>query len=434
VDFPSDENAQSGSDEPEGPIAAERPGLWVRLREQLALRRALSRTDSDDVIDGVEIVSGAGAPVRLGRSRADLARRRSEALRPAQTALPGGPSAIKPPIPPAKVTVWPSAEPKEAVRLSPGERTTGQVFPSLEPPAHSEPSPSLSRDEINRPVLPGLLGQLPPPARPSSLPGRAIPLEPPGPSGPLPQPPWDVRGEPERASAAALSPPRQGDHESGLIGRRASSHRRPRRPTERSPSEAREARRLLALFGGAVAVMFVVGLASARSTLPLPVSVPQANPVPQASAAPSGPSQKPAPPASPRPSTSPARSGQPQLTGVQVFGTGGKGWQIQSIRYGGHPGFLRMVFDLGPVGAATGTPKVTVGYSDPTTVLVVFDGVLPAGSTGSPQTATSLASVLLLLPSTFAGSTVYQLKLTHPVTVAPTYSSTPLRLVLDIPI
>ena len=435
-----------GADEaPEGPTAAEQPGLWTRVREQLALRRVLSRAHRDDVVDGVEIVSGAGAPVRLGRSRAELARRRSEALRPAQMAATPIPPAGPLSVPPARVTVWPSADSprpdqKEGSGRSKPERfITGRQSSFPEPAGAGEAPPPAMGDEINRPVLPGLLGQLPPPARPSSLPGRAIPLEPPGPPGPFPQSSRSARGEPDTAPAAALSSPRREGY-AGRLGRRRvpgmhRAHKTAGEWAESSPSEAREARRLLALFGGGVAVMFVVGLASGRSTLPLPAA--QTNPAPYPSAAPSAAasSQQPATssPANPRSSAPASKPGQPQLSGVQVFGNGGTGWQIQSIRYGAHAGYVRMVFDLGPVGTSTGTPKITIGTTDPTTMLVVFDGVLPAGSTGSVPPKTSLSSVMLLLPSPFSGSTVYELKLTHPVTATPNYTASPVRLVLDIP-
>ncbi len=369
-----------------GPMPAPRPGMVDRLREKIALRRALRVAALDDRDDSIEIVSGPGAPMRGTRSRSDLARRRSEALRPA-TRPDGG--------------AWEGEEGASA-RIS--ERPPGRREPTV--------------DEL-----------LAPPARPSSLGGSAAP------PAPRPTPPeaetdeewpaWRPGAEPEaprrrRAGAAAAAT---------ATGSTA------------APSGAArtvDGRRLTVVLGAAILLMFVVGVASARSTSPLPTTSssgtsgtqpPPAATVPQHPAV-VPPAGAPAAPVPAAPRSSAALAG---LTGTVTAGDGAPGWSIQGIRYGAHAGYLRMVFDLQPAaGAASGSPRATIGFQDPTTLIVSFDQATAPGAPAAPLAGGLVTSVSLLTPPPSAGSTAYVVKLAHPVQFTPSFASGPLRLILDL--
>ncbi len=116
---------------------------------------------------------------------------------------------------------------------------------------------------------------------------------------------------------------------------------------------------------------------------------------------------------------------------VQTFGAGDTGFQVERLRYGAQTNYMRVVFDLGPVsGSPGGTPKATVTFSNPTTVLVTFAGTVPAGSTGTPTPGKVISSVTLV--STSGGKTIYRLGLTRPATATAFYLTSPTRFVLDI--
>jgi hypothetical protein len=342
-----------------GPMPAPRPGMVDRLRERLALRRALRVAALDDRDDGIEIVSGPGAPMRGPRSRADLARRRSEALRPA-----GRPDAT-------------SRDGEEGASPASQQRT-GRREPTV--------------DEL-----------LPPPARPSGLTGAAAPPARPAPTASEEEPeewtPWQP-AEPPSAGTRTV-----------------------------------DGRRLTVVLGAAILLMFVVGVASARSTSPLPAtssSSPQAQapavslPRHEAVAPPAGPSA----PVAPAPHSAAALPG---LTGSVTVGDGAPGWSVQDIRYGAHAGYLRMVLDLVPAaGAASGSPRVTIGFQDPTTMIVSLDQVTAHGAPPAPLAGGLVTSISLLTPAPAAGSTAYVVKLAHPVQFTPAFATSPLRLILDL--
>jgi hypothetical protein len=397
-------SAVDDADVPAGPMAAPRAGVLARIRDHFALRRTLARPAKEVPDDSVEIVSGAGAPMRFGHSRAELARRRSEALRPS---VPVGSASAM-----AEVETQPMTEDEEWTVPSAPSTYVGHV--TLEA-SHREPA---------------LHQQLPPPARPSSLapppapPPLAPPAEPQLPLGDALPHGWRPRDE-NPLTAMPLTPAQP------LI--------------QASPSELREGRRLLAIFGAAAVVLFAVGLASARTSSPIPAPTSPttaqqsrptvSSPSQSSSSSPSQSQSSQAQPSSPAGSVPPASSqpaAGPQLTSVQVLGSGGTGWQVQSIRYGDHTTYLRAVFDLAASGgAATASPKVTIGFSDPTTVLVAFNGVVPAGGVGSLPSAKFLTGVQQLVPSPIAGAVTYQFKLAHPLTVKPLFYGSPIKLVID---
>jgi hypothetical protein len=283
------------------------------------------------------------------------------------------------------------------------------------------------------------------------LPEPHLPLPP---AGPPPPPVPDLLGEAlsgfdrDRDLGTAYEPrpwrPRElaDDHAGAAPPRRfgaptpetAERHRR-------SPSQLRDGRRLLAIFGAATLLMFIVGVASGRTTSPRPTgaSTPTTSAPPPATApkASHSASSSSSAPGLNRvlPSAQPSLSGStPQLTGVKVLGDSGTGYQVKDFRYGIHPGDFRIVLDLDASGAASGTPKATIGLLDPTTLYVVLTGVVPAGSTGQLPSSNPVTGVTLLPQSPFPGAITYQIKLAHPVQFSAGYvtSPAPLRLVLDI--
>jgi hypothetical protein len=126
-----------------------------------------------------------------------------------------------------------------------------------------------------------------------------------------------------------------------------------------------------------------------------------------------------------------AQSSGPTATNAQSFGSGTSGFQLIRMRYGATAGYLRVVFDLGAVrGTAHGSPKVVVSFSDPKTMLVTFNGTLPAGSTGVPPAGKVISSVTLV--SSAGQKTVYRFQLTRAITTTGFYLAAPTRFVLDL--
>ncbi len=438
-----------------GPPPQARPSLFERVRDRIAVRRALSRS-AGEFDDSVQIVSGSGAPLRTGRARAEVERRRQEAMQvhpaiPDEDAAEPGDEVDLGPMPPTAPFVAPGSTPhmpRPGQMAIPGteEHPARQVMGSPVPPVR----PSLPPLPPPRHSLESAIGA-PPPLAPQPL---RPPMAPP--PAPVPDPlaealqeyergrpirdaeprPWRPREIPEdvvpAAAAAAAAPPAAAPERPPIADR-------PRH----SPSQLRESRRLLALFGAAALVMLVVGIVSGRTSTPLPSSTNTAqssNPAPAAQhPAVSQPAVKapaPAPSSAAHPSSAPVAPAPPattpQLTGAKVLGDSGSGYQVKDFRYGEHPNDFRIVLDMDAAGSASGTPKVTVGFVDSTTLDVVIEGTLAAGSTGALPAGSPVASVTLLQPSPFANAITYQLKLSHAMTFNAGYVTGPLRLVLDL--
>jgi hypothetical protein len=252
--------------------------------------------------------------------------------------------------------------------------------------------------------------------------------------------PWRPREVPEEPASAAEPPQRRFRRAGAAVGAAAGGAERSRH----TPSQLREGRRLLALFGAATLVMLVVGLVSGRTSSPLPsnsTTAQSSNPAPGAQQP--GSSQPAAQPPAPAPSAAapqppaqkpvaPPAPAVPALTGVKALGDGGTGYQVRAFRYGQHPNDFRIVLDFDAAGSASGTPRATVGFLDNTTLLVVLDNVVPAGSTGQLPNTGTVAGVSLMQPSPFPNAVTYQIKLAHPVTFTAGYIPGPLRLVLDL--
>jgi hypothetical protein len=133
-----------------------------------------------------------------------------------------------------------------------------------------------------------------------------------------------------------------------------------------------------------------------------------------------------------KPAPPPAASSLPALTGTVTVGDGAPGWSVQDIRYGAHTGYLRMVLDLVPAaGAASGSPRVILGFQDPTTLIISLDQTVAHGAPSQPLAGGLVTSVSLLTPPP-PGSTAYVIKLAHPVTFTPSFASGPLRLIVDL--
>jgi hypothetical protein len=473
------------------PAQAPRPSLFERLRDRIAVRRALSRSSSA-YDDQVQIVSGLGAPLRTGRARLEVERRRQEALRPDHdaTGYGGGrplydaaradaarfePDAgMHPdadldddgladlgPLPPPSQQIGPTPMPRPVVDnprppsaappVSPGQMALPGT--SVDNPLRTDASDW--RAPIHRTPMPpprhtigSVLGEMPPPQRPTVPPGPPVPPAAP-PHPPVPDPlgealsdfdrldrdasggsTYEPRPWRPREIAEDLTPPRSVPAPADAADRRAPS-----------PSQLRDGRRLLAIFGAATLLMLVVGIASGRTVSPLPSSNTTSSNTPQqpkakASQPAARLSQPPANAVAPslQPSQAPIAGGPPALTGTKVVGDSGSGYQVKDFRYGIHTNDFRIVLDYAPAGTATGTPKATVGFLDQTTIDVVLDGVVPAGSTGDLPSTNPVTSVTLQQPSPFPAATTYQIKLAHPATFSVGYVDTGgvLKLVIDI--
>jgi hypothetical protein len=184
--------------------------------------------------------------------------------------------------------------------------------------------------------------------------------------------------------------------------------------------------RVLAGVAG-IGLIFVIALllghsgAPARTSSSTHAAPPTAAVQPQHSAA--------QPPATPAPTVATAPTTAPVAT--QVFGSGATGFDVSRLRYGKQAAFMRVVFDIGSVGAAqAGTPKITVAFSDPKTVLVTLAGTAPSASVGTPPSGTIISSVTLV--SSSAGRSEYRIVLTRAATATAFFLLSPTRFVLDL--
>ncbi|HZS13897.1 MAG TPA: hypothetical protein VFC09_04805, partial [Candidatus Dormibacteraeota bacterium] len=442
------------------PVQA-RPSFFERLRDRIAVRRALSRS-TDDYDDSVQIVSGSGAPLRTGRARAEVGRRRQEAMHMASAPSSGddldameasdpGDEVDLGPLPPTAPFVAPGSTqmPRPGV-MGPAPLPSASGLPGqlALPGTDEHPARQVMGTPLppHRHTLESAIGAPPPmaPHPPASVPPPAPPTpdllaealseyERARPGGtPFTEPrPWRPREIPEDLVPAAPVEPPEPRAERAAPGERS----------RRSPSQIRESRRLLAIFGAATLVMLIVGLVSGRTSTPLTSSTAtsqsssQSHPVQNqpAAKAPAAPAQSSTAPRASAPApVAPVPAGTPQLTGVKILGDTGSGYQVKDFRYGEHPNDFRIVLDLDPAGNATGTPKATIGFLDSTTLLVSVEGVVPAGSTGSLPPGSPVTAVTQLNPSPFPNAVTYQLKLSHAMTFSAGYLAGPLRLVLDL--
>ena len=115
------------------------------------------------------------------------------------------------------------------------------------------------------------------------------------------------------------------------------------------------------------------------------------------------------------------------LTGVQTFGGGAAGLSVDRVRYGVFNGSQRLVFDL--TGTASGAPSTTIGFSDPTTLLITF-----ASSTAPPSWTAPPSGVVMSITtvSTSKGSVTVRLTLARAATPVAFYLTGPERFVIDL--
>jgi Putative zinc-finger len=449
-----------------GPPVQTRPSFFERLRDRLAVRRTLARSTAA-YDDSVQIVSGSGASLHTGRARLEVERRRLETLRmdpggipidPHERAEPGDEVDALGPLPPTAPYVNQERMPRPGESMprpadpasagQPGSFPGQMPLPGTDDPHHAvrgipAPTPRPGMDARSGSAAPPWTPPPPtsmPPAHPAGdALGEALSDFDRDRTGPAPHTeprPWRPREFPAAAAPAAERETVEPQRRFQRTGAERSRH---------SPAQLRESRRLLALFGGATLVMLIVGIVSGRTSSPLPAasnttaqqSAPAApaqhtsgsQPAVKASGAPA---VNPGPAGSSPAAPPPATAGGPSLTGTKVLGDTGTGYQIRDFRYGIHPNDFRIVLDLDPSGSAAGTPKATIGFLDPTTLLVSIQGVVAAGSTGQLPNTGTVTAVTLMQPSPFAGSVTYQIKLAHPLTFTAGYIPGPLRLVLDL--
>ncbi len=174
----------------------------------------------------------------------------------------------------------------------------------------------------------------------------------------------------------------------------------------------------------AIGLIFVVALLIGHAT-----SKPVAPTASRPSTAPAAVEPRPSVPAHSNAAASAGAATAPAQ--VQTFGAGDTGFQVVRLRYGAQTNYMRVVFDLGAVtSTAAGTPRVTLSFTNPTTVLVTLSGTVPAGSTGTPIPGKLISSVTLV--SSSGNKAVYRFSLTRAATATAFYLAAPTRFVLDL--
>jgi anti-sigma factor RsiW len=397
------------------PAASGPAGLWSRLRDAMAVRLALSH-GADKLEDSAQIVLGAsprrGAelpapppPAAVTAEAAAAPRVAAEAARPSSVELMGTRGVGLPahPAHDARVaggvdvedrvvrrpeTGWPVLprdRKQDGAAQGSGEAEGWHAFAASSYPIEQsdvEPAPAA-------------------PHRPLGRHSRAVTREQVGlvtrVSGAL-----AVAATATRARAAAVA-----GSVRGRIG---------------SISSAGPDSRILAGIAG-IGLIFVLALlighasSSARSTATRSASSSAATITqPQHSA-----------PARSSPAQSSAAASAGAAAGIQSYGSGATGFQVSRLRYGQQATFMRVVLDLGP---GAGTPRVTVAFSDPKTVVVTLDGTAPATSVSAPPVRSIISSVTLV--SGNAHITVYRIALKHAATTTAFFLLSPTRFVLDL--
>jgi hypothetical protein len=381
--------------------------LWTRVRDAVTVRLALARS-AEALEDSAQIVSGAPTPrgVELPPaavpdvSAPGAAPRRPAAQPPPEVELNGlsgrARPASAPEARPAAIDI-----PRPVVDQptpSPGALADDHDVPDMRAPgwnafaasSYSDADVAVDQPPATRP-------------RPMGRHTRAVTRE---------KVPLSTRVT--RGLAAAAVATRTGVATSGARVRQAVG----------GISASGPDNRLLAGIAG-IGLIFVIALLVGHSSAK-PVAPTAARP---STAAPPTAQSHPSAPA--KSSVAASAAGAPAPTPPQTFGAGDTGFQVERLRYGAQAGYLRVVFDLGAVGAtASGTPKVTVAFTNPTTVLVTLNGTVPAGSTGTPTPGKVISSVTLV--SSSGNKTVYRFGLTRAATATAFYLTSPTRFVLDL--
>jgi hypothetical protein len=382
--------------------------LLSRIRDAVAVRLALARP-ADAVEESAQIVSGAAPPRGRQLPAAQTEPVADIAAEATDVELTGIPDAARPaPVRPPTETLVAKTPDAVAPATPPTTKDDPREITVTEPAAWNafgaSSYPQAAADASPAP---------PAPVRPIS-PGRhsrAVAREQVG-----------VAMRMRRALAATGTLLGQGGDAATAGGRAIVTTVRGANPD----------RRIIAAIAAVAIIFITVLVVGHRAT---PSTSPTARALPAASAPAHAPTAAPtAAPSARAPATGAPKTAVAPPQTVQTFGAGATGFQVRDIRYGQQSGYLRMVFDMGPVSGSTGnSPKITVAFTNPTTMLVTFNGTLPAGSTGSPPVRGVISSVTLL--SSSGGTSVYRIVVTHAVTARGLFlsgTSPPLRFVLDL--
>ena len=389
--------------------------LWSRVRDAVGVRMALARGGSD-IDESVHIVSGnsprrAATPPQLPAPGRDY------------DADPVAEPVVATPPQPASVEL---AGLSGASRTAPGRQRVEALAAAPAPVEPVPPPPVWSMDDDDRaetdPSSWNAFG--------SAFYGDADDR---GPVAPAPDRPRPLgrhsravtrheRGVDERLRHGLVTG-------AGLAGAAAAALATALRSAVASGRQGRLDRRIIAAVA-AVAIVFLTALivghgpaspATSATGRTSPGAAPAHSSAPAASAPATSSSAATAPATAPLPAT-------------ETFGAGGTGFEVRDLRYGKQPGYVRIVFDIGPVSSSSGTsPTVTTSFTSPTTLLVTLAGTLPAGSTGTPPAGSVISAVTLV--SSGSSRSVYRFTLSRAVTVSGLFLSganPPLRFVLDL--
>lgn len=400
------------------PVAGGAAAVWTRLRDAVAVRAALAR-GSQGLEDRAEIVSGA--PLRRGRSLPQPA-----------------------PVPPEVVATAAAAAERLAAEaaLQSSVELNGVRGVGLAPRAMrsvDEPPPAPATREPVRPALEPDRSAADRPDAPavrrvptivdqagwnafaaSSFPPR--PVEEPSPAT-APQRPM---GRHSRAVARGgrTAGPRIGAGIAAAgfaLAAGASTLARAARRRVAGVSSGGPDSRILAGVA-AVGIVFVVALLIGHSSH---APAPRATALGSHSAAPTAHPTVQGPTPTPATSAPTAAATAPPV--AQTIGSGATGFTVTDLRYGRQPSYSRMVIDLT---GGSGTPRATVAFTDPRTVLVTLSGTAPPSSIAPPPKDTIISSVTLVSGS--AQRSVFRLTLDRAATSTVFYLLSPTRFVLDL--
>jgi hypothetical protein len=293
--------------------------------------------------------------------------------------------------------------------------------PSIEPPSTPEDEPSKEARPSTM-VVPGWepatelkmpWGDLPP-ATPAAdtwaphvtaLTGLPVSRQTPLPSGaPLP-----ATSPPSRPAEAAV-PGLQADHKANSSDReppRRSGGSGLRRPSSPKPGtdgpEPRSWTRTGLIAVAALAAVLIVWNVT-HGSKPAGVHHPQSKATPAVSA-------KPSPAASATPSTTAPLA----LTGTQVVGSTGSGYQVQSVQYGLHGSQFWVVFHFT---GGSGVPMIASGFSGSQTIYLEMEGVAPGTQVAQPASGSLVSSIAVGHATDFSGA-VYVLHLSRAAQITP---------------
>jgi hypothetical protein len=398
--------------------------LVSRVRDAVAVRLTLARR-ADAAEESAQIVSGAAPPRGLQLPAAGAEPAAAVATDTTDVELTGVADAARPAIvrPPTEVPAAEAPAVESPVAKAQQTAAPHPVAPAAPPPARDDPRETVPAE----PVAWNAFGA-------SSYPRSE--------AGAAPAPPAPARrmspGRHSRAVAreqagVAVRMRRAVAATAALLGQGGDAATAGGRAIVTTVRGANPDRRIIAAIAAAAIIFITVLVVGHRAT---PTTSPTARALPATSAPAHAPTAAAtaAPPSARAPATAAPKTAIAPPQGVQTFGAGGTGFQVRDIRYGQQAGYLRMVFDMGPVSGSTGSsPTISVAFTNPTTMLVTFVGTVPAGSTGNPPAQGVVSSVTLL--SSSGGKSVYRVVVTRAVTARGLFlsgTSPPLRFVLDL--